>query len=159
MVKKGLWVATALAVAIGATLTLAPSMDGPWGMLPGGPFRGADEPCAAADWQEFAAVEELELEVVPKRPRSITTWSVVHKGELFVPADFLTPFKRWPQQVMKNDRIRVRVGARIFRCRAERLLDANTVGALRKTAAAKYDLDPDGFAAQSEVWWFWVAPR
>ncbi len=137
-------------------------MDGPWGMLPGGPFRTLPEPCLATTWQEFASVEELAVEVDPMRPRSVTTWSVVLGGDLFVPADFLTPFKQWPQRVMEDDRIRVRVGGRrgrTFRCRGERVDDRATIAALRAVAASKYDLDPDGLAGRSEVWWFRVVPR
>lgn len=159
VVKTAAWVSAALALASVVLLASARRMDGPWGMLPGGPFRGADEPCAAATWRELAAVEELQVEVFPKRPRSVTTWGVVHQGELFVPADFLTPFKRWPHLVTRDRRIRVRVRERIFRCSAERVIDTATLGVLRHAAAEKYGLEPDGLAAKSEVWWFQVAPR
>ena len=67
-------------------------MDGPWGMLPGGRLEGPAVGCETARWEEFASAEELELEVRPESPRSMTTWSVESEGELFVPADFLTPW-------------------------------------------------------------------
>ncbi len=158
--KKALLIG-ALAVAALALSPLAWGrfLDGPWGMIPGGAFRGRDEPCAPEAWQEFATVEELEVEANPGHPRSVTTWSIVHEGNLFLPADFLTPFKRWPHLVMADERIRVRLGGRIFRCRAERVSDRAEIASLRAAASAKYDLDPSGIAARSEVWWFRVAPR
>ena len=142
-----------------ATLWWARAHDGPWGMLPGGPFRAVGEPCLAGSWQDFATVEELAVEVDPSHPRSVTTWSVVVNGDLFVPADFLTPFKQWPQRVMRDDRIRVRLAGRTFRCRGVRVRDPATIATLRSAAASKYDLDPNGLAARSEVWWFRLAPR
>lgn len=146
--------------ATAAALWLVPGqLDGPWGWLPGGPFRGVSEPCPAEGFAVFADVEELELEVRPASPRSITTWSVVRDGELFVPADFLTPWKRWPHQVVEDSRVRVRVLDRIYACRAERVSDAGLIGALREEAARKYGLDRDGLAARTEVWWFRISPR
>ena len=157
--RRGGWLALACGLALLSPFGWARFLDGPLGMVPGGPFRGPEFSCAKVDWQNFAAVEELELEVRPERPRSITTWSVVHQGELFVPADFLTPWKRWPEQVLADPRVRIRIGERILRCRAERVDDAPRVEALRATAAQKYDLAPDGRAARSEVWWFRIGPR
>ena len=155
------WVSAAfgiafLLVAAGAALR---ANDGPLGMLPGGAFRGEDEACLEGSWEAFAAIEELEVEVAPTRPRSVTTWSVVHAGMLYLPADFLTPMKRWPHQVMQDDRVRLRIGGRVFRCRALRVADRATIAVLGSTAAAKYRLSPDGFAARSEVWWFRVVAR
>ena len=134
-------------------------LDGPWGMLPGGRLEGPAVGCETARWEEFAATRELELEVRPASPRSMTTWSVVHEGELFVPADFLTPWKRWPHQVLNDDQVRLRLEGRIFECRAERVADAEQIEQLRLAIAAKYDLQADGRAARIEVWWFRVLPR
>ena len=134
-------------------------LDGPWGMLPGGRLEGPSLPCQAARWEEYTASAEVEVEVRPCSPRSLTTWSVVREGQLFVPADFLTPWKRWPYQVQDDDRIRLRVGGQIFECRAERVHDEALIEELGLEAAKKYDLRPDGRAARIEVWWFRVQPR
>ena len=133
--------------------------DGPWGMIPGGSFLGSSEPCRAAHWGDYTSLPELELEVYPEAPRSVTTWSVVYAGQLFVPADFLLPGKRWPHQVEADERVRVRARGRIFECRAQRVRDARLIEALRGTIAAKYELEPDGWAARSEVWWFRILDR
>ena len=77
-------------------------------MLPGGAFSQPSSPCGSAGFERLADAREVELEVHPERPRSMTVWSVVHGGELFVPADFLTPWKRWPFDVQRDDRIRLR---------------------------------------------------
>jgi hypothetical protein len=159
---------TALKIAVGVGLLalavcsgwLATGLlDGPWGMLPGGPLAGPSAACETARWDEFAATRELELEVHPPSPRSLTTWSVVQEGELFVPADFLTPWKRWPHQVLADDRVRLRLGGQVFECRAERVADAAEIERLRRAIAAKYELHPEGREATIEVWWFRIGPR
>jgi hypothetical protein len=127
-------------------------------MLPGGRLRGPSEPCAA-DFSPFAAAREVEVEVRPAAPRSVTTWSVVRGGALFLPADFLTPWKRWPYHVLADPRIRVRIGGRIFECRAERAVEPAEVDALRRAAAEKYDVSPTGLASRAEVWWFRAVRR
>lgn len=151
-------IALCIVVLLGAVWGASTS-DGPWGPLPGGRLHGADEPCAGVAWRDYAAVEEWEVEVRPERPRSVTTWSVVHDDTLFLPADFLTPVKRWPHQVAADPRIRLRAGARIFRCRAVRVFDTALIAVLRIQIAAKYRLASDGVAARTQVWWFRVTPR
>ena len=89
----------------------------------------------------------------------MTTWSVVHRGDLFLSADFLTPWKRWPHQVVAEPNIRVRAGTRIFACRAERVTDDELIAELRLVGARKYDLQDRGPAADVEIWWFRVRPR
>ena len=76
-----------------------------------------------------------------------------------MPADFLTPWKRWPGDVAADDRVRVRLGGRVHACRAERVTEANLVAALRAAIAAKYDVREDSRAARVEVWWFRIRPR
>ena len=132
--------------------------DGPVGPLPGGRLRGADAACPD-DWYAYASEREVELEVSPDAPRSVRIWNVVHAGRLFVPGDFLTPIKRWPQQVVADSRIRIRIAGKLFRCDAQRVADVELVDSLRREAAHKYALEPDGWAARSEVWWFELARR
>lgn len=147
------------AAAVSAAWFATGLLDGPWGMLPGGRLEGPALPCELAPWEQLGAVREVEVEVRPTRPRSLSTWLVVLEGEPFLPADFLTPWKRWPYQVLEDDRVRLRVDGRIFECRAERVGQPELVARLRLAAGVKYDLPPDGRAARTEVWWFRVGPR
>ncbi|MDX1649978.1 MAG: hypothetical protein R3263_09015, partial [Myxococcota bacterium] len=79
-------------------------------------------------------------------------------GALYVPADWLTPWKTWPHLAMEDPRVRVRVDRRVYACHATRVRDADTIEALRQAVAAKYDVDPEGRAAQVQVWWFRLGP-
>jgi hypothetical protein len=132
--------------------------DGPVGPLPGGRLRG-DESACPGDFRAFAAEREVELEVSPETPRSVRIWNVVHGARLFVPGDFLTPMKRWPHAVVADSRVRIRIAGQLFRCTARRVEDATLIESLRREIAHKYALDPDGWAARSEVWWFELGAR
>ena len=134
--------------------------DGPVGMFPGGRLRGESGPCPGpGDWERFRETEESELEVRPARPRSVRTWNVVHDGVLHLPADFLTPIKRWPYQVQDDPNVRVRIDGETFACRAARVIDPGSVEALRLATGTKYGIEPDSRAARVEVWWFRLDPR
>ena len=140
-----------------ATLAaLALGCGGPLGPIPGGALSGVEVACPTA----FPAdVRQIQIEVRPEDPHSVTTWNVVLEGTLFVPADFLNPVKRWPSYVEADERVRVRVGALVYTCRAIRVVDAERIDLLRAAAARKYDLDPDGAAASTEVWWYRIERR
>ena len=136
--------------------------DGPIGMFPGGRLRGDASACPTPEsggWDQFADEIESELELRPSSPRSIRTWNLVHQGTLIIPADFLTPIKRWPHQVLEEPEVRVRIAGEIFECRATRIVDADRIEAIRENLAAKYGIEPDSRAARIEVWWFQLDPR
>lgn len=148
----GISAAAVLCAAAGAcALRFA---DGPLGMLPGGRLEGEPSRVPPGDWGFAAGAETLELEVGPESPRSMTVWFVVHAAELFVSADFLTPFKRWPHRLVEDPRARVRVAGRIHAARAQRVEDPERIAALRQAFADKYALEPDSLAARAEVWFF-----
>ncbi|MEZ4278266.1 MAG: hypothetical protein R3F21_01460 [Myxococcota bacterium] len=144
--------------ALFAFCSLLLACDGPVGPLPGGRLAGPDTACPV-EWQALAGEREVELELMPDAPRSVRIWNVVVAGRLFVPGDFLTPIKRWPQQVVADPRVRIRIAGRIHRCLAQRVEDPELIEGLRRAAAEKYELEPDGWAAQSEIWWFELRPR
>jgi len=81
---------------------------------------------------------------------------VVHGGELFVPANFMLPFQRWPHQVLEDERVVIRIRGVLYRARAFRVTAPEFVAELRQIVAKKYDVDPKGRAARSEVWFFWI---
>ncbi len=165
--KRGLRRTRAIAVALGALLlslaigrSFAARMDGPWAMIPGGAFlTGVPErSCSELPASRFADLAEVEVEVRAPQPRSITTWNVVVGGSVYLPADFLTPIKRWPHQVLADPRVRVRVHGQIYRCHAVRVTDTERVETLRRAIATKYAIEPDGWASRAQVWWFELRP-
>ena len=140
-------------LAMGATFLAG----GPIGMLPGGELAG--EPSEVPrGWAGLEDVREVQLQVRPDRPYSVTTWMVVHGGELYVSADFITPWKRWPHEAVRDPRVVLRIGRALYPRRAERVEDAFRTPVLREAFAEKYDLEPGGLADRSEVWFFRMAP-
>jgi len=150
----------ALSLATATAYGFTSRMDGPWGMIPGGPFvtREPDRPCNELSGVQVSAQDEIEVEVHSADPRTITTWNVLLDGTLYLPADFLTPIKRWPRQVLADPLVRVRSEAKVYRCWAIRVTDEQRIEALRRAIAAKYEIDPDGWASRATVWWFELRP-
>jgi hypothetical protein len=109
-------------------------------------------------WESAGIGRTIELEVRPASPWSVTTWAVVHQGDLYVAADFLNPLKRWPYLVLADSAVLVRAAGRRYRCVAVRIQDPERVAALRQAFARKYALTPDGLAAHTTVWFFRLDP-
>jgi len=141
-----------------ATLLLL-ACDGPVGPIPGGALSGAESPCPSQGFAAARDAREIQLEVRPDDPYSVTTWAVVLDGVLHVPADFFNPGKRWPHMADADPRVRVRIAGRLHGCDAHRVHDEAAIARLRAAAAAKYDVDPEGWAARQEVWWYRIQPR
>jgi len=142
---------------------LAPRLaGGPLGPLPGGRLAGPEAACPAPAEGGFGfarGVRQVAVEVDPEDPRSVTTWALVQEdGALVVPADWLTPWKTWPHRALEDPRVRVRVEGTVHPCCATRVEAPQAVARLRRETAAKYDVDPEGRAAQVQVWWFRLAP-
>lgn len=134
---------------------------GPLGPIPGGRLAGPEAACPdpRAGGFDFArGVREVQVEVRPEAPRSVTTWALVEDGVLHVPADWLTPWKTWPHLVVEDPRVRVRVRGTVYDCCATRVEDPAAIERLRRATSAKYDVDPESRAAQVQVWWFRIAP-
>jgi hypothetical protein len=161
--KPGHWVVAGLGVILLGLILggrFAARMDGPWGMIPGGRFAtgGPDLPCRKLSALDLADVVEVEVEVRAPEPRTITTWNVVVDGSVYIPADFLTPLKRWPHQLVADPRLRIRALGQIYHCQAARVTRAEQIEVLRHAIAAKYAIEPDGWASRTEVWWFELRP-
>lgn len=134
--------------------------DGPLGPLPGGALvRGTLSQAQRPRWEAAAVGRTIELEVRPAAPWSVTVWAVVYAGDLYVPADFLNPVKRWPYFVLEDPTVVVRSAGERYRCTAIRVEEPGLLAALRSAFARKYALTPDGFAAHSRVWFFRLEAR
>jgi hypothetical protein len=142
-----------------AVVLLLLACDGPLGPIPGGALAGSEAPCPKDGFGFARAVQEIQLEVRPDAPRSVTTWAIVEGDTLHVPADFFNPGKRWPLQADADPRVRVRIQGQVYACAAHRVRDEAAVARLRAAAAAKYDVDPESWASRQEVWWYRIGPR
>jgi hypothetical protein len=128
--------APALALVLGLAAAGALSACGPWGpqgIFAGGPFLGTAEARFPDDWS-FS--DDQMLVAIETRGRwlrhSVTILCVAADGKLYVMSRH-APHKRWVQDIVRDPRVRLRVGARLYEGRAVRV-DADP--AERDVAAA-----------------------
>lgn len=130
-----------LVVAILGVAFAARYHDGPLGPIPGGPLRAGELVADSIDDWTFAAdIQEIELEVNPESPRSITVWCLVHEGQLYIPAA-QAERKRWPGQVVADARLRVRIDRKLYNRRATRITDPALAEVLTAALVEKYGVE------------------
>jgi hypothetical protein len=89
-------------------------LDGPAGMLAGGPFRSGDFHLGPdPDWQFVRDLDTVEFQLL-KPPRSRTTWIIEHEGRLFIPSGYMNTglgrlWKQWPPQAEHDGRAILRI--------------------------------------------------
>lgn len=114
--------AVLLAVALWLVL-LGPSF-GPWERTPGFLLLGetVDEP--VDDWEFVRAHPEIAVETRTRWlvPHSVTTSWLLLEGELFIPARDAAG-KLWVRNALRDPRVRVRIGDRLYAQRLVRVED------------------------------------
>ncbi len=131
--------------------------DGPLGPFPGGKLSGVPVTEPVTDWTALLrAVGHVELEVSPKHPRSLTTSYIVRDGVLYVPSMFAA-HKRWPKEVLADDRVVLRIGGGLYERRAVRVTEPAEIRALirARDASTRDDLD----VGELPTWYFRIEPR
>ena len=144
------------AALLGASLCL--SCGGPCGPFPGSRLSGIGSPYPALGFGGYWEATHIAVEVGGESPHSVQTWVIVLGDELFVPADFFNPGKRWPHLALEDPRARLRIGQEIFEGRLVRVEDEARVQELRLETARKYGIEQGSWAARVEVWWFRFDP-
>lgn len=157
--RRLLFAVVALGVVAGALRVVARLSGGPLGPIPGGRLAGPLAADQSPDWSFTDELETIQVEVNPADPLSVTTWVVAHDDALYVTADFINPFKRWPHLALADPRVRLRIGGQLYERRAVRVEDPDEIARLRRAVGEKYGVDPDGLAARVEVWFFRMEPR
>jgi len=128
--------------------------DGPLGPFPGGPMSGESVAEPVRDWTGVLERDrQLELQVNPSAPRSITTTSIVHEGRLYAPS-LSAARKRWPAEVENDPRVILRIDGRLHPRRAVRVTDPDELRALVRDV----DGDPNGDLSQLGTWYFRLDP-
>ena len=130
----------------------------PIGILSGKRVTG-EEQAYPVDWVFSKEHPLIAVETRVGNPHSVTTICAVHDGDLFIPAgDGST--KDWPQYVLADSRVRIKVGDVVYPAAMERVLDIG-FSDIGPSFAQKYPQ----FAATSEddvppdIWLFRVRSR
>lgn len=107
------------------------------------------------DFSAVAAVPEIAIEVQAPwgLPHSVTIWSAVVDGTLYVAAGRAAT-KRWPGWVDERPEVRLKVEGKVFDARLQPLTDAGSIAALQAAYAAKYRLGGSaaGDASGTRYW-------
>lgn len=146
----GVGVGALLALLVGAVVA-ARFHDGPLGPFQGGRLLAGELVSEPVRDGSFVA-QARELELGAERPRSVTTWRVVHDGALYVPSA-LASRKRWPSEVVANGRVLVRIEGRRDARQAVRVEDPELLRALRSATGREYGFGGEG--ADEDAWDTW----
>ena len=138
---------------ISLTLLAALVACGPIGPLPGGRLSGEVVLDRVEDWSFSDAHPLIQLESRPWFPHSVTTICFTHEGRLYVPA--ANPRgKAWPSYVLDDPRVRVKIGDKIYRGRAQRVSDESVTDAMFDAARQKYEQMAASRDELPEIWLF-----
>ncbi len=141
----------ALAVLAGALFAIA-RFSGPIGPLPGGHLRGELVEGSVADWSKVLPEGWVALEVDPESPHSVTTSYILQGRKLYVPAMYGAS-KVWPATAMRDGRVVLRAGAKLYPLQAVRVTDPGEVRAIVRP------IDGDPAAPEFHTWYFRLEPR
>lgn len=157
------WTFALAAAAVVATVAVRFAVrrfgDGPLGVIPGGRLSGPLAADQNPDWSFTRDVQTIAVEVSPDDPLSVTTWVFTLDGALYVAADFLNPFKSWPERALADPRVRLRIDGQIYERRAVLVENPALIERLRRAIADKYQIAEDGLASRVDVWFFRMDPR
>ena len=131
---------------------------GPFGPIPGGRLSGAVVRDEIRDWSFTESHETYALETRPSQPYSVTTWGVASGENFYIPTRDPNE-KAWVQYVLSDERVRLRVGDRIYERRAIRVTDPAEFKRILPRLAEKYDLESRSEDEIRAVWLFRLDPR
>jgi hypothetical protein len=143
---------------------------GPVALIAGGPLRGDVISRSVDDWSFTDSVAEVQLETRDGwLPYSVTTWCISHAGNLYIPSRNAAG-KRWVANVVRDARVRVRIGDSVYERRAVRVTDPTESDPLMSLLLEKYlgieveeggpIREPAGEGeARAEIWMFRMDPR
>ncbi len=152
------WFGAVLGVLVIALGTVYFLRTDPIQMISGKRLSGEELPYPQ-NWSVCNDHETIAVETRVDDPHSVTTICFLHEGELIVPA-INGSSKEWPAHVLRDARVRIKVGQNVYAARAERVMDLSLEDAA-PSVAVKYprivDRDPD--EPLVDVWLFRIGPR
>jgi Uncharacterized protein conserved in bacteria (DUF2255) len=113
---------------------------GPIGPVPGDAIDG-ESIAAPLSWASSDAVDVITVETNPSKPYSVKIWGVGVDPFLYISAS--DPDSTWAQNILQDNRVRVRVGDAIYDLKALRVDDPATQEVVRQAFIRKYEMDPD----------------
>ena len=157
MVKILKWIGAglgAVVIVLGALYLLRTD---PMYMISGKRLSGAELPYPP-DWSICYDHLTIAVETRPEDPHSVTTTCVVHEGSLIIPA-MQGSTKQWTANVVRDPRVRIKIGEAVYRARAERTLELTPEDFIAAVAAKRPEFsERSGKAPPEDLWFFRVGP-
>ncbi len=147
--------AVSVFLLLGITLLLAPGFDGPLSRIAGGQFQQASE-THPVDAQKLKDLANIELEVNLPSRSSVTVAVVVHNNKIYLPATLTPSEKRWPNAILKDPGIRIRVDGKVYDFNAYRVTETRLHKQLSDMGAEKYSRS---YFIPENTWFFQLQER
>ena len=149
-------------VAVGALVIVAGTLyllrSDPIHRISGKRLSGDERPYPA-DWSMCNDHPTIAVEARVEDPHSVTTVCFLHDGDLIVPA-LNGSEKQWPAMVVRDPRIRVKIGDAVYPARADRVTNASMPEVLASMAAKYPQIAERGPAdAPRDLWLFRITAR
>ena len=130
----------------------------PIAILAGKRVSGEEQPYPD-DWLFSNEYMTVAVESRPDDPHSVTTICIVHNGTLYIPAQSGST-KTWPQYVLDDSRVRIKIGDKVYPAKATRELELS-IEEIVASGAAKYprfaEIEPED--RPEDVWLFRISQR
>ncbi len=157
------WVGGGL-VAIVVTLALVLGLvllfrTEPLAIIPGGRLSGEEVTVPVTDWSFTEQYTTVTLEVRSTDPYSVNTSSLLHDGVLYVPSG-RGGESRWAQFLLQDSNMRLRVGHKLYKVRATRVINPMLIRELYEVWGQRYPSQAGRTAEEiAQLWFFRIDAR
>ena len=157
------WVGGGL-VAIVVTLALVLGLvllfrTEPLAIIPGGRLSGEEVTVPVTDWSFTEQYTTVTLEVRSSDPYSVNTSSLLYDGVLYVPSG-RGGESRWAQFLLQDSNMRLRVGNKLYKVRATRVLNPMLIRELYEVWGQRYPSQAGRTAEEiAQLWFFRIDAR
>ncbi|MCH7803301.1 MAG: hypothetical protein IH937_04390 [Acidobacteria bacterium] len=157
------WVGGGL-VAIVVTLALVLGLvllfrTEPLAIIPGGRLSGEEVTVPVTDWSFTEQYTTVTLEVRSSDPYSVNTSSLLHDGVLYVPSG-RGGESRWAQFLLQDSNMRLRVGHKLYKVRATRVINPMLIRELYEVWGQRYPSQAGRTAEEiAQLWFFRIDAR
>ena len=157
------WVGGGL-VAIVVTLALVLGLvllfrTEPLAIIPGGRLSGEEVTVPVTDWSFTEQYTTVTLEVRSSDPYSVNTSSLLYDGVLYVPSG-RGGESRWAQFLLQDSNMRLRVGNKLHKVRATRVLNPMLIRELYEVWGQRYPSQAGRTAEEiAKMWFFRIGAR
>jgi len=131
----------------------------PLAIIPGGRLSGEEVTVPVTDWSFTEQYTTVTLEVRSTDPYSVNTSSLFHDGVLYVPSG-RGGESRWAQFLLQDSNMRLRVGQKLYKVRATRVINPMLLTELYEEWEQRYPGQAGKTAEEiAQVWFFRIDAR